>query len=441
MADFQLLMMHKAGIRHCLVAAILYCAVGLQFRGLPVVAQQTKPMAITETKAAALLKEADEQFSKGSFDQAIVQYNEILKSGTNIAEAYTGIVRCYLRQEKLRAADETLAKGIQSSPTDPGLRVAQAELLFREGRIPDAERILVPVINAGGAPAGAYLLLARISSASGLYAREHRLLLRAHDLVPNDPDVQKEWMGTLSRRDRAKFLESYLAETHGDDTETQRELREYLEILKLREGTPAGCRLVTDVTATETELLPLMTDAKHLRGVGLPVVINGKKSNLMLDTGAGGITINRRLAARAGAQRLSAVSIGGIGDKGPSAGYAAYADSIRIGSLEFRNCFLEVVDRASVADEEGLIGADVFRQFLVELDFPKRKLRLSQLPVRPGEPSAKPSLATSDDESGSASDPTAIVPFFGNSPNIFAAAVDVSSTKRLSEIRFSTTPV
>ena len=33
-----------------------------------------------------------------------------------------------------------------------------------------------------------------------------------------------------------------------------------------------------------------------------------------------------------------------------------------------------------------------------------------------------------------------IVPFFGKRPNIFAAAVEVSSTKRLSEMRFSATP-
>ena len=36
----------------------------------------------------------------------------------------------------------------------------------------------------------------------------------------------------------------------------------------------------------------------------------------------------------------------------------------------------------------------------------------------------------------SASKPTAIVPFFGNNPKIFAAAVDVSSTNRFRLIRF-----
>ena len=40
----------------------------------------------------------------------------------------------------------------------------------------------------------------------------------------------------------------------------------------------------------------------------------------------------------------------------------------------------------------------------------------------------------------SASLPTAIVPFFGNMPMIFAGVVDVTSTQRLRVIRFCTTP-
>ena len=408
MANLLISMLDETTIRRWLLVAVLFLAVGLLVRCLPVVAQETKPVPGTESAPSALLKEADEQFRTGSFDKAIIQYNQILKSGALTAEAYVGIVRCYLKQGNLGAAAETLEKGLQAKPADPGLKVVQGELFFRQGKIPDAERIFVQVINAGGAPARAYLGLARISSASGLYARAHRLILRAHELDPSDPDIQKQWMGTVPRRDRVKLLESYLAEAHGDSPNTQRGLREYLEILRARQGAHVGaCHLVTDVTATETELLPLQIDVKHMRGVGLPVVINDQKSKLMLDTGAGGITINRALATRAGVQRMAEEGIGGIGDQGLAKGYAAYADSIRIGKLEFRNCILDVVDKRSVGDEEGLIGADVFQQFLVELDFPKRKLKLSPLPARPGELPVKPSLAPDDDEAGSEPDPKA----------------------------------
>jgi tetratricopeptide (TPR) repeat protein len=400
-------MMYKAGFRRLLLSAAIFV------HALPLASQEIKPSTSTQDASAqnepeAPFKEAEDYFRKGSFEPAIAKYNEVLKSGAQSADAYTGIVRCYLKQDKVRDAADALKKGQQARPEDPGLKVVQGELLFRQGKIGEAEKIFVQLINAGQAPARAYLGLANISSAAAMYAREHRLVVRAHELDPNDQDIQKGWLSTLSRADRIKSLESYLAQPTSDDADTRRNLREYLEILKARQAASrGGCRLVSDVTATETQLLQLLSDPTHLRGMGLPVTINGQKSKLLLDTGAGGITINRKLAARAGVQRIANVRIGGVGDKGDAPGYAAYADSIQVGNLEFRNCPVEVIDKRSIVDEEGLIGADVFGQFLIEIDFPNHKLKLSQLPARPGETQAKPSLATSqdEDESSSESDP------------------------------------
>jgi len=105
----------------------------------------------------------------------------------------------------------------------------------------------------------------------------------------------------------------------------------------------------------------------------------------------GGISVNRKLAVRAGVQRLADDRIGGVGDEGD----AAYAGSSRIGSLEFRNCPVDVIDKRAVTDEEGLIGADVFQRFLIEIDFPGRKLRLSQH-VHESYSSTKKALDTND---------------------------------------------
>jgi len=377
--------MQQAGIRQLFWSVVLSACV------VAGAAQERRPDADAQNTSskdepAVAFKEAEEYFRRGSFDQAIAKYNDTLKSDPQSMAAYTGIVRCYLKQDKVRDAAQTLEKGLHAQPTDPGLKVAQGELLFRQGKIHESEEILVQLINRGKAPARAYLGLAQIYSAVAMYAKERRFILRAHDLDPADQDIQKAWAATLSRAERIKFLESYLAQATGDDADTRRHLGEELEFLKARQTAPRGaCRLVSDVTTTETDLLPLLQDPQHLRGFGLPVTINGQKSKLLLDTGAGGITINRKLAERAGVQRLANLRIGGIGDKGEVQGYAAFADSIRIGSLEFRNCPLQVFEKRSVVDEEGLIGADVFEAFLIEIDFPNRKMKLSQLPARPGE--------------------------------------------------------
>ena len=96
--------------------------------------------------------------------------------------------------------------------------------------------------------------------------------------------------------------------------------------------------------------------------------------------------------------RLSDTDIRGIGDKGNKGGYTALADSLKIGQLEFPDCPVTVLEQRSVVDEDGLIGADVFWHFLVDIDFPNEKLRLTELPKRPDETAKAITLQTDKDE-------------------------------------------
>jgi pentatricopeptide repeat protein len=186
-------MMRQAGIRRFLSVAFFASA-------LPVASQETKPSAkaqsaSTQNEPAAVFKEAGDDFRKGSFDQAIAKYNEALKSDTQSAEAYTGIVRCYLRQDKVRDAAETLEKGLHAKPSDSGLKVAQGELLFRQGKISEAEKIFVEMINSGQAPARAFLGLAQVLEFGSLRQTNEDMV--AFDLSNISRDVGTEVSGTL----------------------------------------------------------------------------------------------------------------------------------------------------------------------------------------------------------------------------------------------------
>jgi len=66
--------------------------------------------------------------------------------------------------------------------------------------------------------------------------------------------------------------------------------------------------------------------------------------------------------------------------------------------MEFRNCPIKVTDDSSVVHEDGLIGSDVFENFLVEIDFPDEKLKLSELPKRPGDEQRELSLFSADSQ-------------------------------------------
>jgi predicted aspartyl protease len=127
------------------------------------------------------------------------------------------------------------------------------------------------------------------------------------------------------------------------------------------------------------------------------VWINGKQSQLLLDTGASGITISSHLASQAGLTPVSSGRMGGIGDKGEVPAQLAYANSVQIGDMEFHNCPLSIIELVP-GNTDGVIGADVFSRFLVELDFPNSTLTLSRLPPRPGQTASRASLKLGDDD-------------------------------------------
>lgn len=369
--------------------------------------------------ATAVLRDALDLYRKGSFDQALARYNDILKADPHSGEAYAGIIRCYLKQEKIREADDALQKGLQSNPGNGELKVAEGELLFRQGEIPEAGKLFDAVIATPPDPvhpntppnARAYLGAARVAEANVMYAREHILITRAHALDNSDPDIRKLWIQTLSMDESVQSLEDYLAHPNNDDESTRRHLRARLDFMKAASSEKAGrCRPASDVASTKTNMISITLGSGSWQGSGLNVDVNGKPSRMLLDTGASGILLSSQLATLAGLKPGAAVAMGGIGDKPDATAHIAYADTVKIGEMEFSNCPLYIVDRLPSA-VDGIIGTDVFANFLIELDFPTSTLQLRQLPPRPGESPPKAALSSAGSAGGApegkSSEPTA----------------------------------
>jgi tetratricopeptide (TPR) repeat protein len=363
--------------------------------------QESSASAISPETAARpdALREAKEFYRKGDFDHAIQKYQQLLQERPNSPDVYAGLARVYLKKKDVKQASDTITKGLHVADS-PLVRVALGEVYFRQGKIAAAEQEWINVINSGHQDARAYMGLARLRWAVSMYKSGWTMIDKAHQLDPTDPEIRKLWVGKLSRAERIKYLEQYLAGETNDDAETRAGMQRYLEYLKARAKDPRGaCHLVSETTTTETRLVRLLVDPTHLRGYGLSVAVNGEKSKLLLDTGASGILINRNLAERAGVTKLSDTDIRGIGNKGNRSGHMGLADSLKIGELEFHDCPVQVLEQRSVAGEDGLIGADVFAAFLVDIDFPNEKLHLSELPKRPEETATKIALQTERDDS------------------------------------------
>ncbi|MGA7927566.1 MAG: aspartyl protease family protein [Candidatus Sulfotelmatobacter sp.] len=352
------------------------------------------------------LAEALSLYRKGNLTAAIEKYRQALQADPKSADAYAGLARAYLKQRNVDLASETITKGRAVSDS-PSLHVVLGEVDFRQGKISEAEQEWVNVIHSGHLEARAFLGVARVRNACSMYKKGKMMIDEAHELDPGDPDIQRYWMRTLHLSDRIHALESRLAGSEMGSAE-RANLQRYLDHMKEVATEPRkSCHLVSTVTSTATPLVRLLRDPTHLRGYALTVNVNGQKAKLMLDTGASGILIDRGIAEKAGINKLVETRVGGIGDKGSTGGYVGLANSIKIGELEFQDCPVEVVEQRSVVDQEGLIGADVFQDFLVDLDFPKEKLQLSPLPKRPDDeagPAGPVALSTGDEDSGSSAD-------------------------------------
>jgi hypothetical protein len=352
---------------------------------------------------------ADQLYRAGKFAEAEASYQTLLKNDAKLppaqlVPAQVGLVRSMLRQQKIDEALDSVNAALTAQPNSAALLAAKGDVQFRSGEMADAEFSYLSARKLDPKEVQAYLGLARLYGSYSLYRRAYDQLQNAHEIAPSNIDVQRAWLRMLPRKERLAALQVYLSGPHPDDEEETEWLTEYLAFLQATADKPVhACRLVSKVERTETKLETMYgPDGHRMRGIGLSVKLNDRNARLLLDTGAGGIMVSHKVADRAGLTPISAVHFGGIGDKGLQSGYEALADHIRIGDLEFQDCVVGVSDKGSVADEDGLIGADVLGAYLIDIDLPGMRLKLSPLPKRPEATVAPKSLNSEGEEQANA---------------------------------------
>lgn len=119
---------------------------------------------------------------------------------------------------------------------------------------------------------------------------------------------------------------------------------------------------------------------------GLDVSFNGAQRRLEIDTGAHGLLLTREAANALHLEVENRGKTWGIGDDGAVVSHISRVHSIRIGALEFQDCTVQILEHTvtGMQAQDGLIGGDVFAEFMLTLDFPGRVLKLDPLPALPG---------------------------------------------------------
>jgi predicted aspartyl protease/Flp pilus assembly protein TadD len=331
---------------------------------------------------------AEKAFLAGNASQAESLYREDLAKSPHDAALTAGLVRTLLREQKVADAASTITAELALTPNSVPLLTASAEVLYRQGQIAEAAATADQAFKVDPCNARLYLLRARILRLNSMYASERRAVGFAHALDPWDMDIRRTWLGTLPLAQRIDEQKQLLATANGLDPEERARVESGLpNLVRWASNSDKTCHVASATASTEIPLVPIMAEgnSRRIQSWGLHVVFNNNESVLGVDTGASGLIINRAIAERAGLKAVGRTQLGGVGDQGPQGGFVAHVDSIRIGSLEFRDCTVEVTDRKDILSMDGIIGTDVFSSYLVTLDYPVRKFLLAPLPSRPSD--------------------------------------------------------
>ena len=331
--------------------------------------------------------EARSLYQSGKYGEAIDICRSVLAQSPASMPAYSCLVTSLLKRDDVTEAEQAARRALQLAPQSPIPHDLLGEVYYRQGMLAEAQAEYKNALVLGGALARAWWGLGRIASASSMHKTAAKLYQSAYQLDPKDSDIFRSYSSILDKKEKIAALEKYLGaskplqETVGKSPEAMAEGAH---------GDGKMWKLLSPYEKTEVGLENIYHSAHFIAGVGLPVSLNGSKPLvLLLDTGASGILLTQKAAERAGVKRVSATEIPGIGDQGPVKGYWGLAEKVRVGNVEFRNCPVQVVEQNNVADDNGVIGADVFSEFLVTIDIHRLILRLAPLPKREGEPDAE----------------------------------------------------
>ncbi len=328
---------------------------------------------------AGVVEEAEAQWNAGKRDNAIQLLRDQIAKDPNAVNAHVVLTSMLLAADRLDEADEEVNAAVASKPDVSALRGVKGDVEFREGRIVAAGTDYTAAYKMDQTNGRAAYGVAQVLNANCLRRRGSLIIQKAHELAPLDPDITEAFYDLGPRTpEKVERWQKMLDRMEDKNTSRALNLNRSIAVAKALEGKHAW-ELASAYGKYGFPLIPLM-NGQRFYGYGLAISIGGEKGELQLDTGAGGILIGSRLAEKAGVRRLADSEVRGIGNQAGRKTWAGFAESISIGGLEFHNCIVEVSERGSAVDAGGLIGTNVFRRFLITLDFHARKLLLEPLP-------------------------------------------------------------
>ena len=347
-----------------------------------------KPKRVSCGIRSTPVSAAEAALSRDEYGKALELYRAMDKDQP--AASREGVIRTLLAQDKVTEARGLAEEWLKREPDTSEAAVAMAEADLRAGNLLASYKAARALMTVNPCNARVYLVAATYEDLSAYFALGKGHIETAHKLDSIDPEIQSAWIGTLPRAQR---LKEYAALAQNKDLVSDKDRAQMADYLSHADNyRKENCSVAKTVEEATIPMQIILDGPQNPVGIALDVQFNGKRRRLEIDTGAGGLVLSRSAASSLGLLREQKIQSGGIGDNGEVATSIAHVETLRIGAVEFHNCEVEILEKSSALDIDGLIGGNVFSKFLVTLDYPKMQLRLDPLPKRPDE-AAKPAEA------------------------------------------------
>lgn len=259
----------------------------------------------------------------------------------------------------------------EKNQKDEALRLEYAQALFKLGDIAEAQGVLKPLLDLKKPSADAIYLSSRIEYLNGNYTQAEKL---CNTLIKEYPDKFKE-----KAEDELALIYYQTNQYQKADklSSTDGKVNNYLlEMMKAFEDKQAN---QIDWNGKNETVIPFVTtDPLPV----IPVEINGKRINAIIDSGGPMFVVDEKIAKEIGIKEASNDESKFAGGNTAKTGFGQ-ADSLTIGDVNMKNIpvmlgpfdgFEEVFK--DYGNIQGILGTSVLKEFVPTMDYPSGQLVL-----------------------------------------------------------------
>jgi hypothetical protein len=303
-------------------------------------------------------------------------------------------VRSLLKKGKVDEAYSLAERARDRFVKDAAVQATLGDVNYRLAEFDAAEGAYRRALDLDVNCARAHYGMGRLLEATSRWKSARVAYDRAHELDAGDFEILRAWAtGRRAASEEISGLERYWDSAAKEDSWLRERAWSRLEWRRM-----VGDRNTFVVSEAQTAhrigivhmRAPQVCNCRGLV-VSLPT---GKTLRLELDSGTSGIALKPQAAKRIGLKPRSS----GCAADDPNCGKWAWIDSLRTGTLEFRECPIRIRKYPALGDADGTIGTDVFQMFLIRLDFPHDQMELSPLPSTRGAEAVAAQLPSWPDE-------------------------------------------